>query len=312
MSTHRLRIGSSGLLLVSHLAAYGLAAALEVGGERAFVGCEADSPELEPFVLTSAPPERAVECVRASALACREVVDADIAKDRPAIWARFVTEKARAPRALQAREQLLDGVQHGLSARLVAGLGAPMTWGGEKATPAQGATRLDGVAGNSTSDFVRGVLRRTRPAAEEADRDELLAIWAGDDLLLGAEHKDRTGWGPPGIRVHLAHQWLAALGLGQLPVGLTTRGSRTPCCFKLRGEPLTVQLPVCSPPASAPRLRALLARSELASPELHGPPSARLRALGVPCLVRFQERPAPGRNRAGIFTFARGEPVDLA
>jgi hypothetical protein len=306
----RLSIGSSGLLMVSHLAAYGLASALEAGGEYAFVGHEAESPELEPFVLTPASPERVVHCVRESAQACREVVDADIGKDRAAIWSRF-TDSKRAPLALRAREGLLDRVDGGLAARLIAGLGAPVTWGSEKTKPSAGATRLDGVPGNATSDFVRGVLRRTRPAAEQADRAELEEIWSGAEVTLGADHEDRTGWGPPGIRVHLAHQWLAALGLGQLPVGLTTHGGRTPCCFQRPGEPLTVQLPVCSPAASAPRLRALLARSEFASAGVNGPLGARVRALGVPCLVRFQARQASNPNMVA-FTFDRGQPLDMA
>jgi hypothetical protein len=316
VTEQRIHIGSSGLLLVSHLAAYGMAVALETAGESVFVAHDLDSPDLEPLVITSVSLQRVVECVRASARACQRVVDADIAAGRPTIWAR-ATDSKRALEALSAREHLLDELQDAsggggaiLPMRLIAGLGAPVTWGDERTKPSWGATVLDGVAGNSTSDFVRGVLRRTRPVAEHLELDDLRMLWSGSQVGLGEEHADRTGWAPPGTRIHLAHQWLAALGLCQLPVGLTSRAGRTPCSLERDGQPLTVQLPVCPLPVSAPRLRSLLALRELSSRDLGALDRSRLRALGIGSLLRFPRNQASNAKMVA-FNFARGEWLEL-
>jgi hypothetical protein len=310
MPTLNVRI--SGLMLVSHLTAYGLGATLEASGEQAFVGHDPDSLELEPRVETAAAPDRVLECVRRTAMDCQRVVEADLAPGRPAIWARF-TDSERAQNALQLREALLDEVETSgqtISVRLLAGLGAPAAWLA-KAKPSQGASQLDGVAGNSTSDFVRGVLRRTLPTALDATADELRALYASEPPIPNDEAEDKTGWSPPGVRVHPLHQWLAAVGLTQLPVGLSASGrSHTPCCWR-NGQRRGVRLPIPDAPVSMPRLRAVLMLPELAGPEVTARDGARLRALGVAEVLNFQVIDQADNPNMVAFRFGRAERVEL-
>jgi hypothetical protein len=308
-----LKVPISGLLLVSHLTAYSLGATLEAGGERVFVGHDPDSLELEPRVETRAALGRVLECVRRTAMDCRRVVEADLAPGRPAIWARF-TDTERAPAALQLRERLLDEAETSgaaLSARLLAGLGAPAAWLA-KAKPSQGASQLDGVAGNSTSDFVRGVLRRTLSAALDATSDELHALWCESEPPIPDDNdEDKTGWSPPGVRIHPLHQWLAAVGLTQLTVGLSASGrSRTPCCWR-NGPQRGVRLPIPDAPISMPMLRALLMLPELAGPEVTARDAARLRAIGVAEVLNFRVIDQAANPNMVAFRFGRGDRLEL-
>jgi hypothetical protein len=306
---HTLTIPISGRLLVAHLAAYGLGAALHAAGEPAFIAHDPDALEMDAQVRTPADPETVAACVHATARACQPVIEADLEPNktgndrRPVIWAR-ATRMDRAHQALAMREQLLDGIEErdgGVAASLVAALGAPGAWLGER--PQHGASSLDGVIGNHTSDFVRGVLRRTLPAAS-LTADKLDAFYNATEPSAATEN-DRTGWSPPGTQVHPAHQWLAAIGLTQLPVGLAAHGpSRTPCCWRdtnTRG----VNLPVFSQPTSIPRLRALLQAPALVTGSIGSSAAGRLRALGIHELVSF-----PLLNRSTgqsvAFSFGRG------
>lgn len=302
-----LRIPISGRLLVAHLAAYGLGFALDVAGEQAFVSHDPDSLELDPQVSTTADLERVANSVRRTGTECEGAVEADLVGDdsgsnrRPVAWARG-TSMERARVALHAREELLDGLESGgarVATSLLTGLGAPATWLGDK--PQRGASRLDGVPGNSTSDFVRGVLRRARPAAFSVTAENLRATIDIVAQPSGATDEDKTGWAPPGTRVDLVYQWLAAVGLSQLPVGLAARGpSRTPCH---RRDNRGVTLPVLAPPVSMPRLRALLQLPELVEPDLRPASAARIRALGSRELLFF---PMLGRSNDKMVAFSFG------
>jgi len=309
----RLSIGSSGLLLASHLAAYGLASVLDAQGERAFVGHDLKSAEVEPFVLTPAALGRVLECVRCSADVCSDVVNADVNPGQPVLYPRF-TKLDRGPDVLAARESLLEGLDPKggrLALHLAAGLGAPVTWGPSRTKPSEGATWLDGVPGNSTSDLVRGLLRRTLPAADALTLQEATALWSGQLRALGDEHRDHTYWAPPEARIHLAHQWLAALGLGVLPVGLRKNGGRTPCCHRGgNGEP-RVRLPLFAAPVSLPRLRAVLALAEFSLAQLRWVDRARLRALGVEGVVEMGTLGSSQNRKMLEFRFGRGEIVGL-
>lgn len=227
--------------------------------------------------------------------------------------------------ALLAREELLDGLERRdcrVAADLLAGLGAPAAWLEDRpkrpAKPQWGASRLDGVLGNHTSDFIRGVLRRALPAASSVTADELRALWAAVKPP-SATDGDKTGWSPRGTRVDLLHQWLAALGLSLLPVGLRAHGpSRTPCHWRVTGA-RGVTLPLLAAPTSVPRLRALLQLPGLVvpppalgsqAPTVDAAVAGRLRALGIRELVSF---PALDRStpQSVAFSFGRATRIEL-
>jgi hypothetical protein len=311
-----LTIPLSGHLLVAHLAAYGLGAVLDAAREDAFVGHDPLSLEIEAEVTTSASVERAAQLIRQSADECERAVEADVYPGksgndrRAAIWARS-TKPELAGEALPQREALLDSAERdGASTAigLLAGMGLPAVWSGNH--PENGASALDGVFGNNTSDFVRGLLRRVRPAAASAQAHELEALWSGSEAS-SPEEDDRTGWSPRGTRVDHVHQWLAALGLGLLPVGQSSQGTgQTPCCFWREGHGVT--LPVFKAPVSLARLRALLQRPELKIPPaaLGASEAARLRSFGIEELVTFA-RIDRGTTQSVAFTFARGDRIEL-
>lgn len=311
-----LTIPLSGHLLVAHLAAYGLGAVLDAAREDAFVGHDPLSLEIEAEVTTSVSVERAAKCVRQSADECERAVEADVypgksGNDRRAvIWAR-TTKPQLAGEALPQREALLDSAERDGASTvigLLTGLGVPAVWCGDR--PQRGASALDGVFGNHTSDMVRGLLRRVRPAAAVAQADELGAAWSGT-ATPASEAEDKTAWSPPGTRVDLVHQWLAALGLGLLPVGQSSQGTgQTPCCFWREGHGVT--LPVFKAPVSLARLRALLQRPELKIPPaaLGASEAARLRSFGIEELVTFA-RIDRGTKQSVAFTFARGDRIEL-
>jgi len=325
----------SGYLLASHIAAYGLASVLHESGEEAFVGHDPDVLDMDPQVWTGASPERLLESVRRVARQCEEPVEADLEPGksgndrRPAIWAR-TTQIARARMALEARERLLDRLEargERVPAAMVCALGTPAPWledrrekGERRFKPQRGASGFDGTLANHTSDFVRGVLRRSRRHAEDLSNAGFADLWKGDGMGHAAElqpnGETRTVWAPPAVRIPPAQQWLAAMGLLQFPVGLrTNEGARTPAHWR---EPRQrgVTLPVLSMPVSIPRLRALLQAPELAQAppgveaDLSPASAARLRALGVSELVAFPvvDRSTP---QSTAFFFGRGTRIEL-
>lgn len=317
----------SGELLISHLAAFGLIAVLDWAGVRAWLLHDPDSLEYEPIIEFDADHADAAAAIRRSATDLETLVEADIEPNkkgndrRPVIWARasYASDPSRAT-AVSARRKALawsDEMRtHPLAHALLAGLGAPATWGGEKLKPSSGATKLDGVIGNNTSDLVRGVLRPARDAAAViADEftDATTVDPGGDDQL------DKTGWAPPGTRITLAHQWLAVIGLSLLPVAHRPTGtSITPACWRRRRS-RGVVLPLLGRPASRLRLRSILglgALAELGPAEPSGEggdealapatEQARLRSLGISELVHFSRRIKPGAGSSVAFTFERG------
>lgn len=306
----------TGRLLVSQLAAYGLAAVLDTYGEDAFVGHDPSSLEMQPHVLTPLDAARTGELVSSSAAECEHMLEADLEPGqtgnsrRPVMWAR-ATSSDRAALALHAREALLDneeGSKGLLAVALAAGLGAPAVWLGKH--PERGATRLDGVMGNNTSDFVRGVLRRCRPAAAGSEASYFERAWAG--RLAPPDAEDKTGWSPPGTRIDPVHQWLAAVGLTLLPVGLSGSGpGTTPCFWHQRGA-RGVTLPILGPTAAVPRLRALLQRPELSVPPASLSPAhrAKLRSLGVSEVISFVVTDRSS-SQSVAFSFGRGERTQL-
>ncbi|MGO9791185.1 MAG: hypothetical protein ACLP8S_17310 [Solirubrobacteraceae bacterium] len=309
-----LTIPLSGQLLIAHLAAYGLSYTLHAQGEQAFIGHDPDSLEMAPQITTTADIEQVAERVSKTATDCEEAVEADLEPGktgndrRPVIWAR-ATRADRAQQALPLREELLDHLEDNdelLPAALVAGLGAPAAWLNDR--PQRGASRLDGVMGNYTSDFVRGVLRRTRPAVASITIDELRTLWTASDPP-DATDDDKTGWSPPGTKAHPVHQWLAAIGLTQLPVGLAAHGSsRTPCCWR-DAQTQGITLPVLSQPVSIPRLRALLQLPTLTTPAFTPAAAGRIRALGIREIVSF---PVISRStgKSVAFFFGRATRIE--
>ena len=301
-----------GRLLVGQMAAYGLAAALDSAGEEAFIGHE-DSLELRAQLVTPASIERIAEVIRETAETTKWAIDRNLPssgtgpKEQVAIWARG-TGMDRATEALKERERILDALHDPLATELVAALGSPACWLGER--PDRGATRLDGVMGNATSDFVRGVLRRVRDAGAAVDAQQLTELFGCEPMP--SDDQDRTGWAPNGTRLHALWQWLATLGLTLFPVGLSSAGpARTPCHNNLRKDDAAITLPVLAHPVSVPRLRAILQAPELCATELSVRGAGRLRALGVSELLRFavEDRSTP---QSVAFTFRPGQLVPLA
>jgi hypothetical protein len=314
----------SGTLLVTHLAAYGLAVALDAAGIDAFVGHDPAAQSFEPLVVFAGQLGAARAAVRASAQQLETIVENDVedgkaGNDRRAtIWARVSLEKdsERQARIVALRTRLVeaaDGDAGGIAVRLLAGIGSPLTWGPQRLKSSAGATALDGVIGNHTSDFVRGVLRPMRRAAADADCDPFLAPDAQTPF-------DKTGWAPPGTRIRDVHQWLAALGLALLPVAhRQTARSRIPAWWVRPGGSSGITLPVLTAPCSVPRLRALLALRELSQiaqgADLVQPEVAQaagmLRSYGIDEVVVFRRRDRVGAGSSVAFDFRRGERTEL-
>lgn len=322
----QLTFAYSGQTLVAHLAAYGLAAALDDAGVPAFVGHDPDSPSFEPVVWFDAEPEGVAAVVRDSADAMEAVVEADLVPGRrgnhrrSVIWARasFARDPSQAADVLRRREELRRAVppERRLVHGVLAGIGAPAAWGSDRVRPSAGATALDGVLGNHTSDLIRGVLRPARRAAAELADD----AFDRPRLEPVTGEKDKTGWAPPGTRVDLAHQWLAVLGLSLLPVAHRPReGSRTPACWTVRdGETRHgVTLPILRRPVAVGALRVLLGLAAL--PRITRPRPGddeleavgELRRFGVDEVVVFERRYGASSGSSVSFTYRRGIHVSL-
>jgi len=313
-----LRMPLPGTLLVSHLAAYGLAFVLNDAGVDVWVGHDADAADFPPQLMADAAIENVVRLVRASADELEDVVEADVKpvrtvnERRAVMWAR-ATNAELAAAAQPARERLrmqADLAQSRTAAGLLAGVGVPATWQHGGAKPHRGASRLDGVLGNHTSDFVRGVLRKARAGLDKVEDDELARSWRSG-VSPGVD-ADKTGWSPPGTMVDLAHQWLAALGLALVPVGLQANApARTPATWR-DGSTRGVTLPVFTTPVSVARLRAVLGLAALADwREASGErTAARLRGVGVREIVVFAQVDGSAKSSVA-FSFARGRRVDL-
>lgn len=326
--TDKVTIPLPGTLLVAHLAAYGLAAALDAGNVDGWVGHDPESQSYEPIVVFEGERTAAIDAIRLSAVRAERFVEQDIEPDkkgndrRPVAWARasFMNEPQRSAEVLLLRQALVDEAERErdlTSAGVLAGLGATAAWGTlDTPKPSEGATALDGVLGNHTSDMVRGVLRPARIAAATLDGDPFLSSSARSAAQL-----DKTGWAPPGTRVNLALQWLAVLGLSLLPVAhRPLAASLTPACWVTTEGPRRrgVTLPVLKQPVSLPRLRALLGLDAVAS--ISGDiddrvkmarVAGKLRALGVEEVAVFDRRYRPGSGSSVAFTFERARLVML-
>ena len=315
----------SGQLLVAHLMAYGLSSTLHAEGHDAFVDHDPESMTFEPRVTTDVELDRVAEVVRASAADGREAVEEDLepgkrGNDRRAvIWARasFANDPERSDLALERRTALVQAAENEgrtLVADLLGGLGASAAWG--RATqrglpkPSHGATQLDGVMGNNTSDFVRGVLRPARARAERESAEAMQDRWQG---RVSAEDLDKTGWAPPGTHIDLADQWLASLGLGSLPVAHRPLARSATPCFRYERGRGSVALPVLRTSCSVPRLRAILGHEVLSDgvDEAQVGRLAALRGCGVGEVVRFDRVDGLGGGNAVAFTFARGRRIDV-
>jgi hypothetical protein len=322
----KVTIPYSGTLLVTHLAAYGLATVLDAAGIDAFVAHDAESQSFEPVVAFPGDLDTARRAIRSSAKQLEPFVERDVEPGktgndrRSAMWARISLAKGheRLAQIIPVRQELVAQADESsrLAACLVAGVGAPAVWGPETMKTSAGATALDGVLGNHTSDLVRGVLRWTRRSAAELDPDP---------FSIGAETPlpaDKTGWAPPGSLVDYVHQWLAAIGLSMLPVAHRPLDrSATPACWTRRdgGRRDGVTLPLLGEAVSVPRLRVLLGLKDLTriagEPDLEEPEGARaagrLRAYGVAEVVVFERRNRAGSGTSVAFDFTRGTRVPV-
>lgn len=330
----RVTIPYSGTLMVSHLAAYGLAFVLDDAGIDTFVSHDADSQSFEPVVSFAAERDDARAAIRESAQRLEALVEHDVEPGkrgnnrRATIWARLSLERTseRLQTVVALRSQLVEEADRApdhLAAGLLAGLGAPATWGPERMKTSAGATAFDGVLGNHTSDFVRGVLRFARRAAATLETDPFSID--GLDEIPG----DKTGWAPPGTTIDYVTQWLAALGLALLPVAhRPLERSATPTSWRVHGRS-GVTLPLLDAPVSTARLRALLALDALrhihsaVNADSEEDPSVadaarkrtaaadKLRTFGIDEVVVFERRDRSGAGSSVAFDFRRGRRVAL-
>jgi hypothetical protein len=320
-------IPCSGRLLIAQLAAYGLAVVTDSPERLSLVSHDPDSLELAVSVEAGFGLEEVAARVRASAETCEGMVEADLepgktGNDRiPAIRARasFQSDPARAADALGIREGLIEELDRdgaALPMGLMAGLGAPAPWlrsrsKDAKARPQDGATQLDGVALNATSDIVRGALRPNRAAVLRLDPSGLIEVLSGRGSDAG--EPDRFGWSPRGTDAHPVVQWLAALGMTVLPVGLASSApARTPGAWtdRTNGIRRGITLPIFARPVSVARLRGVLQVPSLArrTPALRD--AASLRSLGIAALAVFTIRESSNENMKQ-FTFDAAERLDL-
>lgn len=318
----------SGELLLSHLMAYGLLITLDVAGVTAYLHHPPQSLSFTPTldVGDDIDDETIAATVRATAANAEEVVEADLLPNktgndrRSVIWARgsMANDPSQAGEVIALRAKLVErSVAAGDHASLgvLAGLGAPASWGGDRLKPSRGATALDGVLGNHTSDIVRGVLRPARVAASTLSGDE---PWATNPTR-GKTQLDKTGWAPSGTAAPLAHQWLAVLGLALLPVAHRPLArSETPACWRTtRPTALGLTLPLLACASSLARVRAVLAMKALAliAAEARDGNSlaaaAELRAIGAPEVVTFERLTARGQGSSVAFSFRRGRRIAL-
>lgn len=306
-----------GDLLLGHLLTYGLALALDTAGVDALIHHAPHSLAFEPVLsVPQAIDDHAIaEAVRRTAMVTSAVVEADLEAGklgndrRSVIWARgsLANDATRLWEVATRRAALVDGTDDRTALTVLAGIGAPASWGPEGVKPPHGATALDGVLGNHTSDLVRGVMRGSRKAAADAAPETLWDI--------GHSQLDKTGWAPPGTPAPLVHQWLAVLGLGLLPVAhRPVERSITPATWRQTTPRRSgVVLPLLSAPTSLPRLRALLGLGSLpavatgAGDAASLAAAAELRALGVPEVVAFERLDGRGAGSSVAFTFRRGE-----
>jgi hypothetical protein len=322
---HRYCIPLSGRLLITQLAGYGLATIADSPSAPSYLYHASGSLELDVMVETNLDAAGIAERVRRSAAECEATVEADVepgltGNNRiPVIRAR-ATDADRAEATLVLRERLLDELEAGqmwLPMALVAGLGAPGSWlgpsrPGAKPRPQDGATRLDGVAMNIGSDIVRGALRPARYVAADCAEDTFAVDFSATGDRDFAEAADRFNWSPPGTPSHPIIQWLAALGLSLLPVGLVADGlSRTPGAWRQQGPSRRgITLPVFDGPVSVARLRAVLQTASLASRVPDARAAAQLKAHGVAAVAAFSVRDS-SNDKMVQFSFDSAERCDL-
>lgn len=325
----RITFGLSGELLIAHLAAYGTVAVLDSAGIAAFLHHDPDSQSYEPIVEADAAVGEIDTAIRQSAILCEEIVETDIVAGRrgndrrSVIWARasYARDPTEAIPVVARRATLVEAAErqgNQVALRVLSGIGALAIWGPRTVRVSEGATALDGVIGNHTSDFVRGVLRPMRAAVAALDGE----VVAG--LGMPAAHDgepDKTGWAPPGTDVAKVHQWLAAIGLSLLPVAHRPLGrSVTPACWTTdRPRRHGITLPLIAHPTSLPRLRAVLATAAL--PQItsadqggdgtSGQAASLLRSFGVEEVAIFERQYQSGAGSSVAFQFRRGQRCGL-
>lgn len=314
----------SGELLLAHLISYGLLVALDNAGVAAYLHHPRESLSFTPSIDVGddVDDETIAAAVRATAATAEEVVEADLVAGetgidrRSVIWARgtMKNDTSRAGPVVARRGELV-GRAAGIGDRallgVLAGLGAPASWGPDFVKPSHGATALDGVCGNNTSDIVRGVLRPGRSAAAGLEGAELWATLQG----RGKSQLDKSGWAPLRTPAPLAHQWIAVLGLGLFPVAhRPAERSVTPACWP-KGKGVTV--PLFSRPSTLARARATVGLRSLVSmaakPGEDGAivAAAELRAMGILEIVTFEQVIARGQGSSVAFSFRRGQRIAL-
>lgn len=192
--------------LGTHLMAFGLMSCLEANGIDTLMHATIDRVHVD---VIDADERQVARCVRESAIAAREAIEADFD-----VGGRLKPLLIAGPdqRIIEAREGLIERAEQSnrAVARMIAGVSGviPVDLGAREVRLAR--SLLDGAPRNAHADLLRSVVR---PAREHAAQ-------AGDDLFDDGAFDDQNldGWTPRGIKVGLAWKWLACLGLGWFPV----------------------------------------------------------------------------------------------
>lgn len=322
--TTLLTVPYSGALLVSHMAAFGVSVLARDAGREVALQHDPMSQSFDISVRLHASLDEVAQRVLESVEALHPAIEDDLEAGkrgnarRPTIWARatFTNDPDRAVLALRRQTELLRDANERspLNAALLSGIGMTGAWLQPKPGPgpAGGASALDGVLGNNTSDLVRGLLRRTRDAVAGLDVADVAQRLAGSGL---GDEADRTTWAPPGTPIDWVWQWLAALGLSVFPVAHRARArSVTPAAWtRTKPSRRGVTLPLFSTPMSFERASWMLNLRELpeAAADESGRSAARLRALGIDEIVEFPAVYKAGAGSSVAFTFGAAEYVDV-
>jgi CRISPR-associated protein Csb3 len=266
--------GAEDLVLLHHLAAYGLADILDTASlvTDLRLTWQAGRPVVSGTGLAPAIVE---DAVRAHLAGRRTWVEEASGPDRRGVMSPRLTGM-KADQAWQDHQHARESVLDTLTAahawpdlRYLAALGEPAYWRfnprGER-LPDDGASRLEMQPRNRGSEFVGN---RLRPLVEKLlDRQpgQIAAGIAGDSVLdeLGGkpDSVSATGLTTPGP-VDNALVWCALWGIGQLPLALRTERPAVTTGHLGRPRAEHFYAPVWEMPWRPARLRTILASAQL-------------------------------------------------
>lgn len=268
-------------LLLSHLAAYGMAAIAEDAGAEVrlgWTGGMAPCPRLwlaptrgedwlaetiQRVARSHVDPESWIQRDGAIGGAPRGLMSPRVSRlEDPEAWRVWQAQRWRALDELGERGATLD-------LRLLDALGEPCYWRFEKGNPRQddAASRLEMQPRNRGSEIVSSKLRKLAEVVSarsiEAIRDGLLGRVIEDELGCNdGQSLSATGFKLPGPADNVL-VWCAMWGLALLPTTLCISAQARTAGVLSRRWPRTAYLPIWRHPWRLSRLRAVLVSASL-------------------------------------------------